>query len=101
MQLRLQVRRFFCDHPACERQIFAERLPSVVAPCARRTLRLTDVLTVIGFALGGEAGKRLCQELQWVSSPDTLLRLVRSTPLPPASAPRVIGADEWSYRRGK
>jgi hypothetical protein len=49
MRLRLHTRRFFCDNSECERQIFAERLPNVVAHYARRTLRLTDVLTVIGF----------------------------------------------------
>ena len=32
MQLVLQVRKFFCDNPTCERQIFTERLPSVVVP---------------------------------------------------------------------
>ncbi len=61
VRLELQVRRFFCTNPACARQIFTERLPTVVAPYARRTSRLTDVLTLIGFALGGEAGRRLVE----------------------------------------
>lgn len=34
---------FFCLNLAHSRQIFVERLPSVVAPYARRTTRLTDV----------------------------------------------------------
>ena len=38
--LRLRVRRLFCDNPRCERRIFAERLPGVAAPWARRTARL-------------------------------------------------------------
>src|SRR6266568_2307931 len=59
VRLQLHIRRFFCSQPQCSRQIFTERLPSVVAPYARRTTRLTEVLTLIGFALGGEAGKRL------------------------------------------
>ena len=50
MRLQLHVRRFFCTNPQCARQIFTERLPSVVAPYARRTGRLTDVFTLIGFA---------------------------------------------------
>jgi transposase len=29
VRLRLQVRKFFCDEPACERRIFAERLGGV------------------------------------------------------------------------
>ena len=59
VRLELHVRRFFCQNTACRRQVFTERLPNVVAPYARRTLRLTDLFTLIGFALGGEAGKRL------------------------------------------
>jgi len=59
VRLELHVRRFFCQNKACRRQIFTERLPNVVAPYARRTLRLTDLFTLIGFALGGDAGKRL------------------------------------------
>src|SRR5712691_4486251 len=43
VHLELHVRRFFCANPECARQIFTERLPTVVAPYARRTLRLTDL----------------------------------------------------------
>ena len=60
VRLKLHLRRFFCENPDCQRQIFAERLPSMVAPYARRTLRLHELLTLIGFAVGGEAG-----EIRW------------------------------------
>lgn len=63
MRLDLHVRRFFCLVPACPRQIFVERLPSVVAPYARRTLRLDQVVRLIGLALGGEGGTRLARAL--------------------------------------
>jgi hypothetical protein len=56
VRLSLAVRTFFCTTAACLRRIFTERLPSIVAPYARKTVRLTDVLRVVGFALGGEAG---------------------------------------------
>src|SRR5438034_11108879 len=59
VRLELHVRRFFCPNKECMRQVFTERLSNVVAPYARRTTRLTDLFTLIGFALGGEAGKRL------------------------------------------
>ena len=58
VRVELHTRRFFCRHPACTQQIFCERLPAVVAPYARRTLRLAHALQVLGFALGGEAGAR-------------------------------------------
>jgi transposase len=37
---QLRVRKFFCRRPTCPRRIFTERLPGVVVPWARRTLRL-------------------------------------------------------------
>jgi transposase len=97
VRLALQVRRFFCPNPACARQIFTERLPSVVAPYARRTLRLSDVFTLIGFALGGEAGKRLVAGMGLSSSPDTFLRLIRARPEESVPTPRVLGVDDFSF----
>jgi transposase len=52
VRLKLHVRRFFCYNQQCQRRIFTERLPEVVAPYARRTRSLADLLTLIGFADG-------------------------------------------------
>ncbi len=73
VRLHLHVRRFFCSNPECARQIFTERLPGVAPPYARRTTRLTEVLTLIGFAPDGEAGTRLASGMSLLTSPDTLL----------------------------
>lgn len=43
VRLDLHTRRWFCTNAACERQVFTERLPSVVAPHARRTAWLAAV----------------------------------------------------------
>ena len=40
VSVHLRVRRFFCEEVACQRAIFAERLPGVAAPYGRRTERL-------------------------------------------------------------
>src|SRR6266545_4966375 len=77
VRLRVQVRKFFCDNPACPRTIFAERLDGVAQAYARRTERQRDALTAIAFALGGEAGARLALTLGYPVSSDTLLRLIR------------------------
>jgi transposase len=98
--LQVRVRRFFCDQPSCTRRIFTERLPGVVAPYARRTVRLEEWLRALGFALGGEAGARLVRALGLLASPDTLLRQIRRTPLPTRPAPRVVSVDDWCVRRG-
>lgn len=100
-RLRVQARRFFCEEPTCPRMIFTERLPDVVAPYARRTTQLADWLRAVGFAVGGSAGRRLLQALGLVTSGDTLLRQVRRTPVPQAPAPRVVGVDDWCFRRSR
>jgi zinc-finger of transposase IS204/IS1001/IS1096/IS1165 len=56
--LHLQVRRFVCRVRWCRRTIFTERLPTVVAPSARRTTRLQERLLHDGFDLGGAPGAR-------------------------------------------
>ena len=100
VQVHLQTRRFRCRVPACPRQIFTERLPIMVAPFARRTRRLAEVLRLIAFALGGEGGARLSTRLHMPISPTSLLRLIRRSALPTADPPRVLGLDDWAKRRG-
>src|SRR5215212_4102 len=39
VRFHLQVRRFFCDNPACPREIFAERLAGIAEVFAHRTDR--------------------------------------------------------------
>jgi transposase len=104
LQLKLQVRKFFCNNPHCQRAIFTEPLSALVARYARRTLRLQEALSFLGLALGGEAGARLSRELHLATSPDTILRTIgRATEFAnPATfvTPRVLGVDDFAFRRG-
>ena len=99
VNVRLSIRRSFCDNARCGRRLFAERVPGVVAPWARKTTRLTGRLTAIGLALGGAAGMRLGRELGLNASRNTLLRLVRRAPLPDVAAPSALGVDDWALRK--
>jgi transposase len=101
VRLRLTTRRFFCPNDDCQRKIFTERLPELIAPYARRTLRLTEALELIGFALGGEAGARALGGLSMRASPDTVLRVIRAATLPEQEPPRVLGLDDFALRRGR
>jgi transposase len=101
VSVRLHVRRFFCDERSCERAIFTERLPGVVAHYARRTERLDELFTHVSFALGGEAGARLLGELGVRVSGDTLLEHIRSLDLGEARTPRILSVDDFSFRRGR
>lgn len=100
VRLELQVRRFFCDMPICPRRIFVERVPTVAAAYARKTCRMLESLSHIGLALGGQAGSRLGSQLGLYNSPDSLLRIVKHGPLSSVAAPRVLGVDDWAWRRG-
>lgn len=100
--LHLRVRRFRCAAPKCPRRIFAEEVPGLVGRRARRSAPLLASLREIGFALGGRPGARLGSRLQVPASRSTLLRLVRQAPSPPSpETPRVLGVDDWAWRRGQ
>lgn len=81
-QLDLRIRRFRCSAPECPRRVFAECLPAAALPRVRRTARLAEAQRRIAFSAGGEAGARLAP---WLAVP-TL---------------RVIGIDDWAWRRGQ
>jgi transposase len=100
VRLRVRVRKFFCDVPSCERKIFAERLDEVAGVYARGTDRQREVLEWIAFALGGEAGARLARELGLLVSPDTLLNRIRGAFRADAENVRVLGVDDFGFRKG-
>ncbi len=99
--LQLKVHKFFCDNPKCERRIFTERLPQLVAPWARRTVRLSEKLKGIGVEGGGSAGARLLQQLGYSFSRDTVLRCVAKVPLPAVEEPKSVGVDDFAFRKGQ
>jgi len=101
VQVLVHTRRWFCDTPDCTRRIFTERFPTLVPPHGRRTARLDTLLTALAFALGGRPGARLLAALGPVVSHDTLITTIRRTDTPAAPTPRVLGVDDWSYRRGQ
>ncbi len=77
-----------------------ERLPSVVAPSARRTLRLDQWCTVVGCAIGGAADARISRALGLSAMLDVVLaprvRAYRSLAWP---TPCVLGVDDFAFRR--
>src|SRR5215207_4250051 len=99
VQIRLVVRRFRCSNCDCPRKVFCERLVDAAQPHARTTYRLTEAHAAVGLALGGEAGSRLCQRLAAPTSPDTLLRRIKSLPRSSHPPPRVLGVDDFAFRR--
>ena len=98
VSLKVRARKFFCGRKECERNIFCERLPEVAA-YARKTSRLEEVLLLVAFEMGGEAGARLARELGLLVSPDSLLERVRKAPRPPTDGVQVLGIDDFAFKR--
>ena len=99
--IHLQTRRFFCVEPECRRKVFTEQLPGTVARYARRSCRSSEALRWLTLALGGRAGARLAERLGLLASRSTLLREVHHrSPAAPVQAPRVLGIDDWAWRKG-
>ncbi len=98
--LRLYTRRWFCDEPNCRRAVFTERLPGIAQRYARNTESLASFLLLLASALGGEAGARVAEKLGMPISPDSLLRRLRASAPGRIATPRVLGVDDFAFRRG-
>lgn len=101
VQLKLSVPRFFCDNEGCPRRTFAAQFPAFLKPYARGTTRLKSQQQQVSFSVSAEAGAPLLQALGILTSPDTLIRLVRQAPEPERETPRVLGVDDWALRKGR
>jgi len=100
VRLRLHTRRFFCSSLTCSRRVFTERLPGTAGRYARRTLRCAEALQILGLLVGGEPGARLAPKLGMRTSGDTLLRRSRRYTAADPPTPRVLGVDDWAWKRG-
>ena len=99
--LRVQVRRFFCTNRDCARTIFCERLEPLAVAYGRRTEQVRAALAEIGMALGGRAGAALTRVLRLHCSRLTLLRAVHALPAPAVGTVRVLGIDDFAFKRGR
>jgi len=92
--------RWRCRNDRCERRIFAERLPALTAPFARRTARLAGIVRLFGHGAGGRPSERLMTRLGMPVSDTTILRdwSARSHAYPVHV--RVAGIDDWAWRKG-
>ena len=99
VRLELHVKRFRCRDPGCPQRIFCERFVDP-ALYARRTRRQQEVLEQLGIELGGRAGVRVANKLGIAVGRTTVLNAVRAVPLPEPDPPKVIGVDDFAFKRG-
>lgn len=58
------------------------------------------ILWLIAFELGGRAGARLAAELGLTAGRDALLERIKGTPPPEAGKVRVLGTDDFAFKKG-
>src|SRR6266566_592263 len=97
--LALTVRKLVCSTPTCPRKIFTERLAGLVQPYARMTSRLIALLQALGLVTGGQMGTRAADRVGIATTPSTLLRHLMQLPAPAARAVRVLGIDDFAWKK--
>ncbi|MEW2175221.1 ISL3 family transposase [Streptomyces sp. NPDC005406] len=100
LQVRLRVRRFFCDRSSCRRRTFVEQVSGLSERYRRSSLGLKKWLHAVAVELGGRPGERLCRKMSLAAGRSRLLELLESPPVP-ERAPRVLGVDEFAFRKGR
>src|SRR5207302_3674437 len=102
LQVQLVVRRFRCSTPGCPQTTFAEPLEGLTQRYARRTAPQREALEGLGLALGGRPAAQQAAHLGLAgASPSTMLRLLRRRAVPASPAVRVLGIDDWAWRKGR
>ncbi|MFH9188693.1 ISL3 family transposase [Streptomyces sp. NPDC017673] len=97
--VRLRVRRYFCDRKSCSPTTFVEQVPGLSTRYRRSSTGLAGWLRSIAIELGGRPAARLCHRLRLTAGRTRLLRLL-TAPAVPDRAPRVLGVDEFAFRKG-
>lgn len=101
VQLLLSVHPCFCRVPTCPRNVFTERLPELLQPNSRLPTRLRSLLQAIGLAFNGQGSARLSEPCGIKISRVTLLRSLQLLPEPGPRPVRMVGVDDFAWKRGK
>ena len=101
VKICLLTRRFRCRNPTCAQRIFAERADGLCRSYARTTEVNRKSLQRIGIIAGANPGQRLAQAVGIPTSATTLRRRILETPVPDQKPVRVLGVDDWAWRKGQ
>ena len=101
IRLLLSVRKFFCRVVTCPRKVFTERIPEFIQPSSRLTTRLRTLVQAICLAFNGNGGVRLGEQIGFHLSRKTLVRSLHLLPASPVESVRVVGIDDFAWKKGK
>jgi transposase len=96
----LEVRRFACNNPACEKRIFSERCNDLTEPYSRRTIRASEYLKKFLIEISSNKGAYFSKIMNIPISNNTCLRMVKSMAMPINDKLHCIGIDDWAKRKG-
>ena len=95
----LKTRKFKCGNNRCRRKVFSEHTPNIIR-YSRRTRRATRILETLAIELTGRLGGIMSKQLLINVSSSTITRIAHSQQLSDIKQPRVLGVDDWAYRKG-
>jgi transposase len=97
--IRLKTRKFKCGNSRCEQKVFSEQTP-VILRYSRRTNRVLKILESFAIELTGKLGSIISKQLCITVSSSTITRIAHNQQLSEIKQPRVLGVDDWAYRKG-
>jgi len=65
------------------------------------TNRLREALVALGLATSAEVSQRVAPSLGMKVSAPTLLRRLGAVACPPPASVRILGVDDWSWKKGQ
>jgi len=95
----LKTRKFKCQNPQCDRKVFSEQTPYILR-YSRRTKKVSKILDSLSIELTGKLGSLLSEQLLISVSSSTITRIVHRQQLPAIIQPKVLGVDDFAYRKG-
>lgn len=95
----LKTRKFKCRNSKCSQRVFTEQT-TAVKRYSRRTTRAGEILNAFSIELTGKLGSQLSKQLFLGVSISTITRIAHNQLLPTIKQPRVLGVDDWAFRKG-
>ncbi|WP_460972245.1 transposase family protein [Spirosoma migulaei] len=96
---QVKVFKFFCDNNAWDRRVFTQRFDQHIQPYARWITRCQTQLRQLGLLAGGQVGSQMVRLFGLIVSGSTLLRRAKQCPIPSVVTPRVLGVDDWAFKK--